>query len=292
MQNPFNQQTKRFSLYFFIFFFIFGINATEVLAQSAARKSIDAMFAACNKVQTLTFKMLKYERMGAKTTEATTAIKYRKSPLSIYIYGFTPTKGIEILFNKGQNNNEAYVNPGGFPYVTLSLSPLGKLMRSDNHFTIYDVGFETLAANLRHTIAGLGARFDECFKLEGTVNWRAYNCEKLVLTNDDYRWINYTVPKTETLEVIAKGLHLSSYAIKERNNLSGFGSVKGGTVLQIPSAFAKKVVLYIDKITHLPVYQELNDDKGRFASYEFYDLKLNAALTNEDFSKDNKAYNF
>jgi outer membrane lipoprotein-sorting protein len=287
-----NNFTARFFSVNSLFWLVYMLSITSVSAQSAARHSLDAMLAACTKVQTLTFKMLKTERIDGKTNEAISQIKYRKSPFSAYVYGVEPKKGIEILFNKGQNNNNAYVYPGGFPYVALSLSPYGNVMRGDNHFTIYDIGFETLAINLRHSVSVFGSRFDEFFKLEGAISWKEYSCEKLVLTDTDYKWVSYTVPKAITLEVLARGLHLNTFAIKERNNLSGYGSVKAGTVLQIPTSFAKKVVLYIDKATHLPVYQEIHDDKGKYSSYEFHELKVNAPLTDEDFSKTNKKYNF
>ncbi len=265
---------------------------SAISAQSPARRCLDGMLAACAKIQTLTFKMVKNERMDGKISEASSQMKYRKSPFSIYVYGLEPKKGVEILFNKGQNKNEAFVYPGGFPYVSLSLSPYGSLMRGDNHFTIYDIGFETLASNLRHSVTLLGNRFDDFFKLEGAVTWKGYTCDKLVLTDDDYKWISYTIPKTITLEVLARGLHLNTYSIKERNNLSNYGAIKAGTVLQIPTSFAKKVILYIDKATHLPVYQEIHDDRGKYSFYEFHDLKVNPTLTDEDFSKTNKNYNF
>lgn len=271
---------------------VFLSNPLLAQPQSPARRSFQAMMTACENVQTLSFKMFKYERIDGRFTEATTQIKYRRSPYSVYIFTASPNYGREILFNKGQNKDEALINPGGFPYVTVSLSPYGTMMRSDNHFTIFDVGFETLAANLRHSLVALSSKFDEVYKLEGNLTWKGYTCEKLVLSNDDYKWINYTVPKAITLETLARGLHLGAYGIKERNHLSGYGLLKAGTVLQIPSTFVKKLILYLDKKTYLPVYQELHDDNGKFAAYEFQDLHVNPTLSNTDFSRDNPAYHF
>ncbi len=251
------------------------------------------MFVACAKVQSLRFKMNKQERVAGKMIVVETEIKYREAPFSVYINTVSgDNKGLEILFNKGQNESKALINTGGFPYVSINLSPYGDKMREKNHYTVNEIGFNMLARSLKNGVVAMGSDFDKFYKHEGTLTWNGYQCDKIVMNNPAFGWVDYTMEKTMTLETFARGRSLSSHLIKEKNNLSGFGTIKAGTKIKIPNAFIKTLVLYIDKKTHLPVYQAMDDDKGAYERYEFLNLVVNPTYTENDFSSSNKAYHF
>jgi outer membrane lipoprotein-sorting protein len=273
-----------------ILFFAFFLNALFAKAQTA-QSVLEEMLTACDHVQSLQFTMSKKERMAAKS-EATNFVKYKKAPFSVYLKSKIPDSGMEILFVKGWNNNKAFINPGGFPYVNVSLSPFANRMRTDGHFTLYDIGFETLTSNLRNGLKEINGKVSEYYTLDGTVNFNGRICDKLIMENKTYKWIKYTAAKDILLTSLAMEKHLSAYSIKERNNLSDFGTIKAGTTLLIPSTFIKKVILYVDKTTRLPIMQEMHDDKGFFAHYEFRDLLLNPKFEAIDFSRENKTYKF
>lgn len=272
-------------------FFAFFLNALFAKAQTA-ESVLNEMLAGCDRVQSLQFTMSKKERMAAKMSEATNFVKYKKSPFSVYLKSKIPDSGMEILFVKGWNGNKAFINPGGFPYINVSLSPFASRMRTDGHFTLYDIGFETLTSNLRSGLKEINGKVSEYYTLNGTVNFDGRVCDKLTMENKTYTWIKYTAPKDILLTSIAMEKHLSAYAIKERNNLGDFGTIKAGTTLLIPSTFIKKVILYVDKTTRLPIMQEMYDDKGFFSRYEFRDLVLNPKFEALDFSTENKNYKF
>ena len=66
------------------------------------------------------------------------SVKLNRSPRKIYVY----IKGIELIWVNGWNGNKAYVKPNSFPYINLSLDPLGSLMRQDQHHTLNEMGFD------------------------------------------------------------------------------------------------------------------------------------------------------
>ena len=219
-------------------------------------------------------------------------MKYRKANFAAYIKETIPNTGMEILFMKGWNDNKAYINPNGFPYVNVSLAPFSERMRQNGHFTIYDIGFETIVVNLRYGLKQMTGKINDFYRIDGTVVWDGRTCYKLVLNNPEYKWNKYTVPKDITLTSLARDMHLGAYSIKERNNLSSYSTIKAGTTILIPSAFVKKLTLYIDKTNNLPLMQEIHDDKGFFSRYEFNDFILNPKFSAADFSTTNPVYHF
>jgi outer membrane lipoprotein-sorting protein len=54
----------------------------------------------------------------------------------------------------------------------------------------------------------------------------------------------------------------------------------------------KRIVVYIDKLTYLPIYQELYDTKGLMATYEYHNLVVNPVITEEEFTKGYKGYGY
>jgi outer membrane lipoprotein-sorting protein len=76
------------------------------------------------------------------------------------------------------------------------------------------------------------------------------------------------------------------------NNLRNYESVKPGQKIKVPTSYAKKVVLYIDKLNNLPIYQQLFDEKGLFAEYKYTNLIVNPKLADNEFTKNYTGYKF
>ena len=71
-----------------------------------------------------------------------------------------------------------------------------------------------------------------------------------------------------------------------------YNDVSEGQKIKIPIVYVKKSVLYIDKISYLPIKQVMSDDKGLFEEYEFINLKVNSPISEEEFTEGFKDYNF
>lgn len=216
-------------------------------------------------------------------------VKLQVSPRKLYLY----LKGPEVLWIEGQNNGNALVNPGTFPYVNMNLDPHGSLMRKDQHHTIHEMGFTYLRDVLGALVKKAGDKFDKYFSYTGEDKWNGRPCHKLLINYSEFAYTTYTVKKGENLVTIARKLNVGEYMILEQNKeVSDYDDVKEGDKLQVPNAYAKMVILYVDKQHHLPVSIKIFDDKGLYESYEYYTLLVNPTIADEEFTKTYKDYNF
>ena len=80
--------------------------------------------------------------------------------------------------------------------------------------------------------------------------------------------------------------------LENNPKISWYNDVKEGQVIRVPNAYAKVSLLLIDKEFMLPVNNKVFDDKGLFETYEYYNLQVNTVITQEEFDKNFKGYNF
>jgi outer membrane lipoprotein-sorting protein len=129
--------------------------------------------------------------------------------------------------------------------------------------------------------------------LNGIVKMQGADCYYLTFNNPAYHLITYTTQVNETSLSLAKKLHLNFYAILENNpKLSITCTIKTGTTLTIPSDYASKMELYVQKDKFYPVCMRIYDSKGLYEEYTFNDVVINQAFKDIDFSADNPKYGF
>ena len=218
------------------------------------------------------------------------SVKLNRKPRKIYLY----IKGIELLWVSGWNNNKAYVKPNSFPYVNLSLDPLGYLMRQDQHHTLNEMGVDYFASIIEFIALKNLDKFDNYFKYEGEERVNNRPCYKIIIDNKDFGYENYTVGENESITSIARKLHISEYMILEVNPKLNdyFDILKKGQVLKVPNAYAKHVTLYIDQLYFLPISIKILDDKGLYEQYDYHFLQVNPKIDDAEFTKNYKEYKF
>lgn len=218
------------------------------------------------------------------------SVKLNRKPRKIYLY----IKGIELLWVAGWNNNKAYVKPNSFPYMNLSLDPLGYLMRQDQHHTLNEMGFDYFGSIIEYISNKVADKFDHYFKLVGEERYNNRPCYKITITNHDFGYENYTVGDNESITSIARKLHISEYMILEVNPKfkDYFDILKKGQVIKVPTAYAKDVTLWIDQLYFLPIGVKIFDDKGLFEQYDYHFLQVNPKIDDEEFKKTYKDYKF
>lgn len=254
-----------------------------------AKELIDQVLNSINNVKTLRYSLQCNERVHGHMQHTESRVKLQVSPRRLYL----SLKGPEVLWVQGQNNGNALVNPGSFPYINLNLDPYGSLMRKDQHHTIHEMGFLYLADILKDGVKRAGDHLEKNFVVLGDEKYNNRDCYKLSITFNDFAWVNYTVKKGENLTTIARRLRISEYMVLENNpKISWYNDVKEGQVIQVPNAYAKMTLLLIDKELMLPVNNKVFDDKGVFETYEYHDLQVNTPIAPEEFTKDYKDYNF
>lgn len=228
--------------------------------------------------KTMTYHFYAQERMNdGKYSKSDVEFKVVPSPLKLYAKANLP-QSAQLFYNSAVSK-DVKVKKG----LKLNLSPTNSLLMKGVHNPVTRAGFGQIKKILETSIAQRkGEDLASFVKVLGTVNYDGNDCWKIEINDPDYKIINYTVPAgTTTVWQIGSKLAISEYKIKELNNIGD--DVKAGQVLKIPSSYAKKTTLYIDKSTYLPIYHKMEDEKGIYEIYEFKDLKLGVSLTDADF---------
>jgi hypothetical protein len=279
----------KMNLSFFTLLFLFG----NVLNAQSLRSVLDKMYIAIGTTNLMSYDMTSSERIGAKMVTKNMSFKVQISPRKVYMKD--KDSGVELLYVSGWNNNMPYINPNGFPWVNVSLDMQSARVRADGHHPVTHAGFNYLLTQMKNTeklIAKEGEKLENIIKVEGNFTWNGRNTTKVVLTNPDFKFIDYTCTQAETLFNLCERINVSEYMVMEKNNLGYGAKVQQGKVIKIPNAFAKKVEIYIDKESNLPIYQIVHDDKGVFEKFEFKNLKINPQLSSGEFTSQCASYGF
>lgn len=254
----------------------------------SCKEILQNTISAVQKIETLKFHLKCNERINGKLLSTESQVKLSTSPRKIYIY----LKGPELLWVEGKNNGNCLVNPAGFPYVNLSLDPMGSLMREKQHHTIHQMGFEYFVDVIKSSITMLANNFDTYFKCAGTLTWNSRECYFITAEYPDFAYVDHTVQKGENLTTIAHKLKVSDFMLLELNKAKNFHDVKVNEVIKVPNVYGKKMILYIDKELFIPRVIKVYDERGLFESYEYHDLQLNPKIADEEFTKEYKEYGF
>ncbi len=275
-----------------IFFSLFFLVLFRIQAQLTNREVIDKMITAAAQIKTLKYTLKKWERIDGKLEFGHLMCKLQRNPLKIYIYNYAPDAGAEVLYFQG--NKTALVNPNKFPYVNLNLDIDGSLLRNKQHHNVTSSGFDYMADLLKNAKKKFANDIDKSLKLEGSIKWNNRDCYKVVMENPRYEIQTYTMQTNETVLQVAQKLYVSEYKIVELNKgiVSDPNSKAPGKTIKVPSDYGKRIVLYIDKQTFLPIVQFVYDEIGLFEQYEYYDLEVNPKFPEKEFTKEFEGYKF
>ena len=277
-------------LFLLIFFTLESFQSS--VNTNAARNILNDMCEAISKVRTAEYKLHTTERVEGHFDDIYSEIKVNTKPRKIYL--INRKKKLEVLYNEGENNGKAYVNPGKFPYITLSLDPYGNLMRDNQHHSIDDLGFHYIADLLRNACQlDNKPYFDKTVKYDGIVQWEGTNCYKLFFNFPDFKYVNYTATNDENLRAIARKFNCGEYRIVEKNSGIDFDDIiKKGTTIKVPNMYAKITLIYIQTETNLPVSIKVMDNEGMYEQFELRDIKINKGFAKNEFTKDFPSYSF
>jgi hypothetical protein len=263
----------------------FILTATLLLASQTgifAQTAVDIMtksLAAMGNAKSMTYHFFAQERMNdGKYSKSDVEFKVDANPTRIFANAHLP-QSAQLIFEPAKSPKVS-VKKG----LKLSLAPTSSLLMKGVHNPVTRAGFGQIKKILETSMAQRkGENYADFVKLIGIVNYDGKDCYKIEINDPDYKIIQHTVGAKETSVWDIGNAHaISEYKIKELNDIGD--DVKPGQVLKIPSSYAKKTTLYIDKATYLPIYHKMEDEKGIYEIYEFKDLKLGVALGDNDFS--------
>ncbi|RZK35237.1 MAG: DUF1571 domain-containing protein, partial [Hymenobacter sp.] len=213
-------------------------------------------------VQTLRYSVAAQERVNGRYLPMQSVVKMTLSPLRVYLKN---QKGLEILYVAGQNGGDAWVYPGAFPYVTLSLDPQGSLMRRDQHHTIVQIGFGLISTLLRDS----DPAFTHSFRYAGDTVAAGRPCYQLRSVYPTFTYVNYQAKAGETTTSVAAKLHCGEYRITERNKLDVGTKLTAGQTIKVPNAYGSRTLVLVDQRTFLPAAVAVHDERGLYEKYEF-----------------------
>lgn len=252
---------------------------------------ITDMMDSVKKVNYIRFSMRATERIENGYSTAHTRVKLQMHPRKSYLKN-VDTK-LEVLYNEEKLPNKCTVKPHIFPYFTMTLDPRGNLMRKNQHFTIYELGFDFTVKTIAMALSKEKEQIVKHLSMIGKVEKNKMNCYLFVYENPNFAYYDYTVQAKETVAGIASKLVVNDYLIRTKNKLfDEYGYVKQGTKLKIPNFYCKKAVIYIDEKSMLPVSMSIYDEVGLFENYEYSDIELHKKIPDEEFERNFKGYGF
>ena len=275
----------------FVFITIIFIGSTTQKSNLSCREIINHMLDSIKNIGTQACSVKATERIGKHILIAESYIKLNISPRKIYFH--SPVKGAELLWVEGTNKGNALVHTRSIPLMNFDLDPYGSIVRKDQHHTIFELGSTFIGITIANTILNAPKDFDKHFTYAGILTWNNKECYQIIVSYPDYKYIEYTTQKGETVTSIAKKLNTSDYKIRYKNNLSSyFGSIKEGKKLTIPIPYSNKAIMLIDKKTFIPISITVYDEEGLYEAYEFTQMRINPTFKSDEFLKSFKGYGF
>ena len=274
-----------------VFTFIFNC----VIAQLTPSNLVKLMIEATNKSYNYEYTMVTSERLisGKGYHNGKSFNKLQMPNFNIYLKILaSPNEGTEVLFNKNKYGAYCVVNAGKL-IPNLSLSPFGKIMRKDQHHTIYESGFKYSVDLLKFVNTKMGNDgFNKFAKIESDITFLGRKCYRLTMEDVNFKYEKYTVKAGETLYSIASLKKVSEFLILQRNKFTSFETSIEGKTIEIPTSFAKKAIIYVDNITYHPIGIEMQDEFGMYEKYDFNNIKYDVKFDVNEFTKDCKLYGY
>ena len=268
-------------------------SGTTVPDSQTGHSIVQAMFEKTSEIKTVTYELTKQERIDGKLIKQRSFTKIVSEPFQVYFKHLYPTEGIEVLYPKGENNDKALINPDGFPWVNLRLNPMGGTMRNDQHHTLFESGFDHVASILKFLCEKYRSTIDELIVYNGMVEYNGKTCYSVSMDNPHFKYIDYTIQENESILDIAARFKLSEHMILEKNSsVNDYDDIVAGQVIQIPTDYSPKMLLYLDQESFIPLRMDVYDDLGLYEKYEYSEVSINPSFSEGEFSADFPGYGF
>ncbi len=251
------------------------------------------MIARTKHIRSLAYTMKRQERIGDKMNETITEVTLNRKPFKVYTHSLAPEKGLEVLYIEGENHGKALISPTGFPWFTIKLDPLGKIMRKNQHHIILNSGYDHVISILEHIQNRYGSDSKSMLTIKGETKIHGHDCWMVEFKNPHFKWIPYTVKKGEDLNSIADRLKIGEYMVMEKNKeVDYYDDIKEGQVISIPIDYCKSMVVYIDQKRQIPLLFKIYDDQGLYEYYEFFDTRVDYQIQKDEFTEEYAGYDF
>jgi hypothetical protein len=261
----------------------------------SAEEVINKMILETRKIETLKFELGRFERVDGKLISEFSSVKLQRKPFKVYLKITKSYKkfreGVEVLYIDGERNDQALVNPP-ILFWNLNKDPYGNALREEQHHTLFEMGYDHLMNILEYQMGKFSGELKGMLSNKGIELWRDRICWRIEFDNPYFIYKTYTLTKGEGLMLIARKYKLSEYMILEKNSCDSYDDISAGDTIEIPTDYAKRLVLLIDRDQAVPLCVEVYDEKGLFEKYEYAELIINPVFQPEEFTSSFKDYGF
>lgn len=268
-------------LFAFLIVFGFAFSTKEFNTEAESKIILERFESAVKSIRTLQFTLINHERIGDRLLTGKQKVSLTISPFQCHIVLLEPGKGEEIVYAENKYSNLAIYEPNGFPYLQLELDPYGSLMRKNNHHTIFDLGYGPMLTMLNYHM-----QRSPYLLSSSSLTMNGKDIQKLTIDFTKFSYNTIIIDKKESISHLANRLMLSDYMLAEINKLELSSNLKPGQQIKVPSAYAKRIVLFMDKENGLPIVQVIYDEKGIYEKYEFSEILVNIPIPEKRFNSE------
>ncbi|MFW2388344.1 MAG: DUF1571 domain-containing protein [Polyangiales bacterium] len=273
------------------------LSAQLAVPVEAQAPSVEALFAKSlakiKAVDSYTGQFVIRELIGDELETSKVNFKFKK-PFKVYMKYITPSEGQEVLFVRGENDNELKAHKGSFPDITVNLNPRGRAAMKGSHQPIQTFGLLKQIEIMGHIYRKAKARGEAAYTVSdggvflGEPVWKVE--AKFPSTGDV---IKVREDEDGNLWKFAKRVGQTMYVILHYNDIRSPGSIDEGDEIFVPHHYGSRLQYLVGKTSLIPLQEVSWDHKGRvYESYDYPVLKLDAGLTDKDFDPENEEYDF
>jgi len=258
-----------------------------------ARTLVNNMLMAIENAKHFECELHSEERFDNDLQKNKMSLKMSTQPKRFYLKTSYPRNGAEILFNPDLYGEKVYLNPGIFLVPNMKLKINNSLLLNRQHHSLQNVGLNFFKEVIVHALDKAGDDFEQVFSVLEPVEWDDKSCYILQIIDPTYTTTTYQVKSDEDIFSICNTLKISEYSIIELNKtVKDFNDIKPGMNLTVPTSYAPKSTIYIDKENFMPVKQLMEDEHGIFENYEMKNFVIRSAFDSNEFDPTFDAYDF
>lgn len=247
---------------------------------------VDSVIAGMHSLQ---FKVLLYARMRGDDYNQLSVFKIQRSPLKIYYKQFYGNN-IELIYDQTVDEKKALVNPDGFPFTSIRLSPTSPRILERQHHSVFEADPQFILKQVKTVCSKHMSHFG-AIVLDTVYKGCVY--KKVIITDKQHKLETIHIKKRASVIDFAQSLGINYYSLVWFNeNLKVDSELKLGSVLRVPTTYAKSFIFLVHPSTYIIRYVEVLDMDGVFEWFEYQEFNYEVLFSSDDFNPKNPNYNF
>lgn len=275
--------------------FALSVGLVVAGADPRAALEIERMFSAWHRVDALSYRLDKTERLrGGELVHEAAFVKLRR-PDSYYIAALEPRRGQEVIYVGSRDRDRLVVHPGRFPDITLEISVRGGLATQRQHHLVTHSGLRYTIEGLRQMLlAARDGGDDGRIVYAGIRVVGGHRCHAIESYAGSAKPARIAARDGEPLFEFAERVGQDAYVIYSSNpEINDLTDELEARDYVVPPYYSSRSEWMLDEETSLPLRVTFWDADGSlYERYEYAGMRINPPLTDLDFDPENPGYGF